>query len=476
MRQLFLYALLLASILFAFCSAAHGLCDDILQNALSLALSSDADAVELQYQLCELSSEEVKLHSTEKLCLIMLQKRKYESSMHYALQSLEQVPTYAPSLQCLAEAYFHMNDMLRASFFAEFSALADPSLRYLRSDQSFFEYLVSLNVASISLPSDIPVTSVLRDVIRDFVSSSSEAVTAYRLYVKYSTTSNGFANEASLGVYHTYSAIYRMHLFLNDLQALLSEPASPPPQQLCPRVSSLPQIKWPKHISVNIFSSPQLLRTFMETNVGLSDAFAMLGVPNRVSGGDPVDPTVVHIMSGAPAAVVREGIVFVRWGFEKASTVQHPDSEIVGFTTTEEGLSETRFRHTFIIRAASFWESILSNMVYWSAPSSNAHMLKSGPYLVPSFVPYNVIQHSCIMQQASMRYAQSTIDKISQKHQPIDILFFGNSNPHRESVRDEFMRAAKEMNWRVEFYMDYSLFGSKRDILIDLSKVYLLSI
>ena len=70
-----------------------------------------------------------------------------------------------------------------------------------------------------------------------------------------------------------------------------------------------------------------------------------------------------------------------------------------------------------------------------------------------------------------MRYVASSVDNVSRKHQPIDILFFGNSNPHRDRVREEFERMAQIMNWRVEFHTDYTLFGSKRDIMIDLSKV-----
>lgn len=53
----------------------------------------------------------------------------------------------------------------------------------------------------------------------------------------------------------------------------------------------------------------------------------------------------------------------------------------------------------------------------------------------------------------------------------IDILFYGNSNEHREEVFAEFSQLAITHNLRVEFRMGYNLFGSYRDGLIDQAKV-----
>lgn len=58
----------------------------------------------------------------------------------------------------------------------------------------------------------------------------------------------------------------------------------------------------------------------------------------------------------------------------------------------------------------------------------------------------------------------------------IDILFFGNTNEHREALFSEFSELAKKNNLRVEFMMNYDLFGSHRDNLIDQAKVRLLEI
>ena len=53
----------------------------------------------------------------------------------------------------------------------------------------------------------------------------------------------------------------------------------------------------------------------------------------------------------------------------------------------------------------------------------------------------------------------------------IDILFFGNTNPHREFIRAEFQKLASVYNIRVEFFMKYDLFGSHLENVIDQAKV-----
>jgi hypothetical protein len=56
-------------------------------------------------------------------------------------------------------------------------------------------------------------------------------------------------------------------------------------------------------------------------------------------------------------------------------------------------------------------------------------------------------------------------------HRDIDILFYGNSNAHRQAVFTVFTELARIHNLRIEFLMDYDLFGSRRESLIDQAKV-----
>lgn len=67
----------------------------------------------------------------------------------------------------------------------------------------------------------------------------------------------------------------------------------------------------------------------------------------------------------------------------------------------------------------------------------------------------------------------STDDFYSQMDasRPIDILFYGNSNEHREALFTEFTSMAKSNNLRIEFKMSYNLFGSHKESLIDQAKV-----
>jgi hypothetical protein len=54
---------------------------------------------------------------------------------------------------------------------------------------------------------------------------------------------------------------------------------------------------------------------------------------------------------------------------------------------------------------------------------------------------------------------------------PIDVLFYGSSNPHREELRKEFQQIAAENNLRVLFRLDYDVFDLVRDSLVEQSKV-----
>jgi hypothetical protein len=52
---------------------------------------------------------------------------------------------------------------------------------------------------------------------------------------------------------------------------------------------------------------------------------------------------------------------------------------------------------------------------------------------------------------------------------PIDIIFFGNINPHRQAILDKLTNVALGKGLRVEFYR--KAYGDQRDSLIDSAKV-----
>ncbi len=54
---------------------------------------------------------------------------------------------------------------------------------------------------------------------------------------------------------------------------------------------------------------------------------------------------------------------------------------------------------------------------------------------------------------------------------PIDILFYGNTNPHREKVWKMFEKLAQEHHLRIEFHLNYKAFGFIKESLIDQAKV-----
>lgn len=54
---------------------------------------------------------------------------------------------------------------------------------------------------------------------------------------------------------------------------------------------------------------------------------------------------------------------------------------------------------------------------------------------------------------------------------PIDILFYGYQNPHREKVRKMFEKLAEENDLHIRFYLNYTAFGLVKETLIDQAKV-----
>jgi hypothetical protein len=58
-------------------------------------------------------------------------------------------------------------------------------------------------------------------------------------------------------------------------------------------------------------------------------------------------------------------------------------------------------------------------------------------------------------------------------HQPIDILFLGSHNSHREKVHQMFLKLAEEEELNVGFYFRYDAFDFARETLIDQAKVLL---
>lgn len=64
-------------------------------------------------------------------------------------------------------------------------------------------------------------------------------------------------------------------------------------------------------------------------------------------------------------------------------------------------------------------------------------------------------------------YSATNIDT----SQPIDILFYGSSNPHRERIKLQFDQLAALLDLRVEFHLDYGAFDLERDSLVERSKV-----
>lgn len=65
----------------------------------------------------------------------------------------------------------------------------------------------------------------------------------------------------------------------------------------------------------------------------------------------------------------------------------------------------------------------------------------------------------------------SNDNSIDESHHPIDILFLGSHNTHRERVKLMFQKLASEEDLRIDFHFQYDGFDFVRENLIDQAKV-----
>jgi hypothetical protein len=129
-----------------------------------------------------------------------------------------------------------------------------------------------------------------------------------------------------------------------------------------------------------------------------------------------------------------------------------------------------RYSSEYINEASGVWESVLLNIVKWPPSVSN------------QFVPALLPDQTILMSKLAHQFAAKSFSTCKAKTQtlsdldamrPIDVLFFGSSNPHRDSVHDHFRQLAQENNLNVVFFMDYDFFGNERELAIQQAKIVL---
>lgn len=127
-----------------------------------------------------------------------------------------------------------------------------------------------------------------------------------------------------------------------------------------------------------------------------------------------------------------------------------------------------RYGPGYINNASGIWESVLLNMVKWPVSLQTQ--------FVPALLPDQTIGMSKLANQFASKsialFGAGTLDDLDEMR-PIDVLFFGSSNPHRNDVYEKFQRFGEEHDWNIKFFMDYAFFGPEREIAIQQSKVVL---
>ncbi len=155
---------------------------------------------------------------------------------------------------------------------------------------------------------------------------------------------------------------------------------------------------------------------------------------------------------------------------------------------------ESAYERNYFLASSTYWESIPTSSAKWKLIQPQVQSILKGtddnglPHFVPTFLPLHTIQFSLVAENFKgrlcllrwllylVRLQQSrplwNLDH-KDRSRPIDILFYGSLNPHREKVWKMFEKLAQENNLRIEFHLDYKAFGFVKETLIDQAKVFL---
>ena len=241
-----------------------------------------------------------------------------------------------------------------------------------------------------------------------------------------------------------------------------------PPFQL----KQVPAVHWSPGKPIKIlFDDIYGDAVFAETVQGLVGALERLRVPCKVvtyvASAD--EESLYIIMFASAEAIKAKNFIF--WNFEKNPSLVRPNEQ-VGLKHFENDYLETAVLPYDVIRnALGIWDYSETHLELWDTIfASIGSRPPAGVHIIRPLIEVDVVAEALVN---TLVVSSSSEDSSSEHDEllPIDIIFFGSVNPHRQYVYDGFTQLAYEHGLRVEFHRN--TYGAQRNSLMDSAKIIL---
>lgn len=435
--------------------------------------------------LCWMSFQEYRSKSAYYLSIHYLLNHNYIGGYHYAIRLLELEPFNCYGHLLLSWIYFQMDKEYSSSFYMEIAFSLNESCHI---NHPPFDDFISLPII-LSKCDKLSTDDSLFEAVTELIDGKR---TLGQIFLLLQTQYHHLIPDFS--IYSLERFIQTVQVFQNchETKTCIN------PTFLIPTTFARVNFDqlWLMDKVLYIYNWPVVQNIFGETVVGLSDAFSRLGMPNAIisTTSEMKENDVIIKPVGGPMSV-RLDINYVIWNFEKNPNLAKKGDQInIGFTKNACDREESAYEYSYFTLCTTYWESIPTSMIKWRAiqPQLSSILQSKGipnlPHLVPTFLPLSTIQFSVLMRNFKGRIyslfnsiffdfsLKDLVGKYPQdSHQPIDILFLGSYNLHREIIRQKFLQLSRDYNIRVDFHFQYDAFEFARENLIDQAKVLVFS-
>jgi hypothetical protein len=432
---------------------------------------------------CAAGFPRYRAQSSYLLSIYYLQNNNLIGGYQYAVRFLEIEPFNCRGHLLISWIYLHLKSSHRASFYREIALSLDPLCTIHSSLFNNFLILPFILPPTPTLPLHDPFLLAIINTLKSADRDGNSDINLYSIFLSF---------QRNYPEHIVDSSIYSYELFLNQYERIFS-PSSDSPLMIPTLATRLDlSQEWPLEHLVYVFNWSVVQNIFGETVLGLFDAITRLGIPSGITSSThhlSHNRDVIIKPVGGPYTT-RIDINYVIWNFEKNPNVAaQGDQENIGFITDACGREESAYQYDYFTSCTTYWESIPTSMAKWKViqPKLSTILNKVGidtlPHLVPTFLPLTIIQFSLLKANFQrLKFPSPSFDFFlgslrstsvgdTSSHQPIDILFLGSHNSHREKVHKMFLNLEKEENLKIRFYFQYDAFDFARETLIDQAKV-----
>jgi hypothetical protein len=369
-------------------------------------------SMNLQGLRCALKYEKLRSRAYSILSFIYLQRRNYKIAFSYATRSSNTDPKNTLSYYALSILNHRTNTWAKSHFYLEVASAIETTLNLPFEISREREEIMQQGLNALLYVSpewQNHENLFIRNIARQ-ISQSSSLYDAYKsLQFASKTSRRGLSIVAMEDFLHIgcivincpstllYPAAQIIHYPFYHNQDVISS------SEFC--------VKWPTDKAFVLQFELTQIGIFGETMVALSDALSRLGIQHRISlFPSHINSTNEIIIHTSINLTKLEGYNHIVWNFEKNPTVtraatEDDDAGRVNFMLNSCQRDIAKYPFSYINTSISYWESIPSALYRWATlPDDYRGAIQRGkgstvPYLVPSFIPNNIILLEKIIQR-----------------------------------------------------------------------------